>query len=153
MPASRSERLSTAAIAAPPPFHATLDRCFTNSQQVPFKISVSTREQAGQEVQHVVLLQKLTWDEALALKRLSVTVDDAGTILNAVAGSTSLFGFRPAMLVGRSVAQLLDVFEPLKDNRARLTHCLVRIWRFEGALGALFAAAVNTVCCRGLIGH
>ncbi|KXZ55666.1 hypothetical protein GPECTOR_2g1216 [Gonium pectorale] len=80
----------------------------------PFRLSVSHRlaEGGGSKI-HVVSLVPITTEQALCERRLVLNVDLAGTILSADDNTApELFGTRPQALVGRSVAQIIDVFRP-----------------------------------------
>jgi hypothetical protein len=51
-------------------------------------------------------------------------VDAKGTILTASSPPATLFGFKAASVVGKNIAQLIDIFGELKATPAKLTQCL-----------------------------
>ena len=51
-------------------------------------------------------------------------MDAKGTILTASSPPATLFGFKAASIVGKNIAQLIDIFGELKATPAKLTQCL-----------------------------
>ncbi len=57
----------------------------------------------------MVQIEALTPEQALAQQRVTLQVDASGCILQASEAPQALFGFKPAALVGRSLASCVDV--------------------------------------------
>ena len=71
-------------------------------------------------------------------------VDAKGTILTASSPPATLFGFKAASIVGKNIAQLIDIFGELKATPAKLTQCLEGLFvRCVRAHVRLAAAAIT----------
>jgi len=74
-------------------------------------------------------------------------VDAKGTILTASSPPATLFGFKAASIVGKNIAQLIDIFGELKATPAKLTQCLEGLFvRCVPAHVRLAAAATACSC-------
>lgn len=114
--------------SARPPIHscrsgAPVTLLGANKAQLPCSLVVSSKE-VGDELLHVVAINRLTPEAALAQVRLTFTVDTHGVILSASDTPAKLFGFQPRSMVGRSIALLLDLLQPTKGDQARLMAAL-----------------------------
>jgi hypothetical protein len=79
------------------------------------RLAISSREE-DEEQQHVVQIEVLSTEQALALQRLTLQMDASGCILQASDAPQALFGFRPAALVGQNLASCLDVFRLQQES-------------------------------------
>ncbi|KAI8475137.1 MAG: hypothetical protein J3K34DRAFT_517581 [Monoraphidium minutum] len=83
---------------------------------LPAVVAVAARE-SGDEMSYVVKVTPMPMEAVLCLRRLSLRIDASGCVLGVADGSpVSLFGFDPAALMGRSVAEFIDVFEGLPER-------------------------------------
>lgn len=81
----------------------------TPRTQRPVKLNIRSTEEGG-EPQHVIKLLPSSLARGLDERRVRLHVSPAGMVLD-VSGDnpTSLFGFDPRVLVGRSLAEVVDV--------------------------------------------
>ncbi|KAG2494212.1 hypothetical protein HYH03_007568 [Edaphochlamys debaryana] len=88
-----------------------------------YRVEVSSRgENAEGQPMRVVMVSKSSLQAALDERRLSVVVDAAtGRIVEAGDSPQSLFGFKPATLVGRNIADVVAALRPPGDRRSQPT--------------------------------
>ncbi|EFJ49262.1 phosphate acetyltransferase [Volvox carteri f. nagariensis] len=79
-----------------------------------YRVEVSRRgETVTGQPMRVVMVRKSSLAAALSERRLAVVVDAAtGTVLEAGDSPASLFGFKPAALVGRNIADVVSALRP-----------------------------------------
>ncbi|KAG2494774.1 hypothetical protein HYH03_007018 [Edaphochlamys debaryana] len=78
--------------------------------QVPVKIKVRTSDMSGSTALHIVQVSKAAAEEMLDARRLHATLDFAGRVLAVSDPSSLAFDFPAHLLLGRSVADFVDVF-------------------------------------------
>ena len=106
-----------------------------NGTRLPVTLQLSTHDD-GERVQHVVRVAPATEADRLDRQRLVLGVGEGGVVLTVNPGAPkSLFGFAPALLVGRRLSSFINVFrEHVKqsgDETALLASLGVRA--LEGA--------------------
>jgi hypothetical protein len=77
-------------------------------------------------------------------------VDAKGTILTASSPPATLFGFKAASVVGKNIAQLIDIFAELKTTPAKLTQCLEGLFMRCVHAQVHMAAAATACSCHVL---
>ncbi|PNH03659.1 Tiny macrocysts protein B [Tetrabaena socialis] len=94
----------------------------------PFRLSMQPRlvggGSGGAKV-HIVAMEEVSMEEALAERRLRLTLDLRGTITDTdETAPVGLFGVCPVDLRGKSIAQFIDLFKPqaLEDLLASTQH-------------------------------
>jgi hypothetical protein len=94
---------------------------------LPVRLAVSSLEE-DDEVLHVTQITPLTLAQAQCEQRITVKVDAQGVVVAASDAPMALFGFKPAALVGRSLAGFVDVFraDPGLEVAAALSALLER---------------------------
>jgi hypothetical protein len=94
---------------------------------LPVKLDITSREE-DEEVLHVARITPLTLAQAQAEQRVTIKVDAKGVVLAASEAPAALFGFKPAALLGHSLAGFVDVFraDPGLDVGAALRALLER---------------------------
>lgn len=55
----------------------------------------------------------MTFPEALNERRLVLSLDNQGNVLDTASSSSSLFGFKPSLLVGRNLSECVDLLSGL----------------------------------------
>ncbi|WIA17635.1 hypothetical protein OEZ85_014441 [Tetradesmus obliquus] len=82
---------------------------------IPAKLDIAVREQ-GEDNIFIVKVTPCTFPAALDSRRLSLTIDSAGTILEVGDSPAAVFGFAPGLLLGRNVSECVDVFRGLPQR-------------------------------------
>ncbi|EFJ44861.1 hypothetical protein VOLCADRAFT_94889 [Volvox carteri f. nagariensis] len=80
----------------------------TPKTQQTVRLAIKSTDESGEQ-QHVVKVSPSTMSEGLDERRLRLTIDTSGTVTDVGHSPTSLFGFKPAALLGRSLADCVDV--------------------------------------------
>ncbi|KAG2454201.1 hypothetical protein HYH02_001236 [Chlamydomonas schloesseri] len=106
----------------PPPYSCrsgvTLSLCGYDESEgpvdVPFRMRLQQRLSTtpkGPGRVHVMAFERRTREQAVSERRMRLTVDLSGTITSADPAPASLFGVDPRHVLGRSLADLVDVFQ------------------------------------------
>ncbi|WIA37851.1 hypothetical protein OEZ86_014704 [Tetradesmus obliquus] len=82
---------------------------------IPAKLDIAVREQ-GEDNIFIVKATPFTFPAALDSRRLSLTINSAGTILEVGDSPAAVFGFAPGLLLGRNVSECVDVFRGLPQT-------------------------------------
>lgn len=83
-----------------------------NRAQIPAKLEISTREQGDENI-YIVKMKPVTFPVALNDRRVSLHIDARGVVLDISNTPQSTFGFKPSILVGRNLHDIIDVFHNL----------------------------------------
>ncbi|KXZ55417.1 hypothetical protein GPECTOR_3g69 [Gonium pectorale] len=95
----------------------TLELRSSTGKPLFMRVSVSTTEMAG-EITHVVKMAKSSLDDALAERRLRLTISTDGLITGFGAGTPpSLLGLEPSQVVGRGLWEVVDDLAPQVEGK------------------------------------
>jgi len=86
------------------------------------------RMRAGANGHHYIInLESSSWERALDERRLSLVVDVDGTVQSVVSKTpSSLFGVKPHLLVGKTVASFINVFSEFAKDREELMESVIQ---------------------------
>ncbi|GLC40592.1 hypothetical protein PLESTM_001090800 [Pleodorina starrii] len=113
-----------------------------------FQLSVLQRltEGGGAKI-HVVTLTPRTLDEAVSERRMRLSLDLRGTIIDADGATPAeLFGIDPRVLVGSCVAQLIDLFGSSDDSFNQAYGDILDPAQRSAAMAGSSSGAVDGIC-------
>ena len=89
------------------------------------KLRVQARRRDEGDICNIITFEKSSITQALDERRLSLIIDEHGTIFQVGGSAPALFGFDPGNLIGKPIGSAVDVFKPGGER-----------WREESAAGA-----------------
>ncbi|GFR41359.1 hypothetical protein Agub_g2042 [Astrephomene gubernaculifera] len=83
-----------------------------------YRLAISSNDDSG-EMRHVIEAEPSSREAAMAERRLVLTVDADGMVTEVDDGPTWLYGFPPAQLLGRSLADVVTTLRPQPGRRKK----------------------------------
>lgn len=76
------------------------------------KLRVQARRRDEGDICNIITFEKSSITQAQDERRLSLIIDEHGTIFQVGGSAPALFGFDPGNLIGKPIGSAVDVFKP-----------------------------------------
>eukprot|EP00775_Hariotina_reticulata_P007071 gene7071-7284_t len=80
----------------------------------PALLDIVAKEQGENNI-YIVKVEPITYPQAMLHRRMSLTVNKGGTVLEAQDSPATLFGFSPQAVVGKNISHILDILVGLPE--------------------------------------